>query len=272
MAISVENRYDPLVGGNPSPLTGAGTNTWLVDGAEPALIDAGVGASIHIEAIARALGGRALAQVLVTHGHPDHASGIAALRARWPALSAAKFLRSGETGWRPLRDGERVRAGDQELHVMHTPGHAVDHVCFWNADTRDLYSGDMVFLGTSAFVAPVRAGGNLRAYLASLERMLALDPVRLLPGHGPIIDHPREVISQYLAHRQEREAQVIDCLKDGFQDLDAIVQRIYPDLADGLRRAARLMIEAHLEKLRDDGYALPMSLLAERDNDGNDGR
>ncbi|MBK9241164.1 MAG: MBL fold metallo-hydrolase [Acidobacteria bacterium] len=123
---------------NPGTLTGPGNNTYLLDGAEPTLIDAGVGHASHIDAIAAHLGGRALVRVLVTHGHPDHASGVPALRTRWPGIEACKWLADPEPGWRPLRDNERVRAGDTWLSVVHTPGHAPDHVCFWQSDTREV--------------------------------------------------------------------------------------------------------------------------------------
>ena len=167
-------------------MTGAGNNTWLLDGAEPTLIDAGVGASAHVEAIARALGGRPLARVLVTHGHADHASGVPALRARWPGVELAKFLpRTGRqsrgcvAARLPTAIGSR--AGDSVLTVIHTPGHALDHVCFWDPDTRDLFAGDMLSLGTTIMI-PAGRGGGLRAYLASLERLAALAPARIFPA------------------------------------------------------------------------------------------
>jgi glyoxylase-like metal-dependent hydrolase (beta-lactamase superfamily II) len=247
--------------GNPGAMTGSGNNTWLIKGAEPALIDAGVGASPHIEAIARALHGRGLARALVTHGHLDHASGAPALQARWPHIELAKFLpqevRSSapaitqDTAWRALADGERIQAGDTVLTVIHTPGHALDHVCFWNPETRDLFAGDMLSLGTTIMI-PAGRGGGLRAYMASLERLAALSPARVFPGHGPIIEQPVKLIADYLAHRRMREAQVRQCLADGVTDPGVIVERLYPGLPAGLEAAARATIEAHIEKLRED--------------------
>ena len=152
---------------------------------------------------------------------------------------------------RPLHDGDRIAAGDDELIVMATPGHAIDHVCFWNPVTRDVFAGDMVAQGTTILI-PAGRGGGLRAYLRSLERLAELAPTRILPGHGPIIDRPLDLIAQYIAHRHEREAQILACLADGITDPDAIVAHVYPGLANALVPSARLSVEAHLEKIAED--------------------
>jgi len=233
-------------------MTGSGNNTWLINGAEPALVDAGVGATAHIEAIAAALGGRVLTRVLVTHGHVDHASGVPALQAKWPAIEACKWLDGDERGWTRLRDGQVIQAGDATLTVVYTPGHAIDHVCFWDQAARDLYAGDMVARGTTVMI-PASRGGGLRAYLSSLDHLAALRPARILPGHGPVIEDPLEVIAEYVEHRRMREAQVASCLLDGLTNPDAIVARLYPALPIALRPAARATVEAHVQKLREDG-------------------
>ena len=266
---------------NPSAMTGAGNNTWLIDGSEPTLIDAGVGVPAHIESIAAALGGRALRRVLVTHGHRDHSAGVPALRARWPDIEVcagsldqslghwpAGSLAQSPGHWPPepagptaptgpigpteptsvLADRAVLVAGDRELTCVYTPGHAIDHFCFWDPATKDLFAGDMVVRGSTVMI-PAAEGGGLRAYLASLERLAALGPERIYPGHGPVIDDPLDVIAQYLEHRRMRDAQVAACLADGVTDPDAIVARIYPDLSAELRPAARATVEAHLAYL-----------------------
>jgi glyoxylase-like metal-dependent hydrolase (beta-lactamase superfamily II) len=236
-------------------MTGPGNTTWLIDGAEPALVDAGVGAPSHVAAIAARLAGRRLARVLVTHGHRDHVAGVPALRSRWPVLDACKWLAEGEadrTGWRPLSEGDRIRAGDVDLVVLYTPGHAADHVCFWHEESRSLWAGDMVLEGTTVMI-PGGRGGHLATYLASLERLAALRPERIYPGHGGVIERPVDLIHAYLAHRRMREREVLEWLERGVTRVDDLVARIYPDLGLALVPAARQTIEAHLEKLRDEG-------------------
>lgn len=238
---------------NPGPYTGDGNNTWLLDGAEPALIDAGTGEPAHLEAIAEALDGRPLARVLVTHHHADHASGIPHLRACWPDIEVLGVATSIEPT-RTLLDREKVRAGDRQLQVIYTPGHAVDHACFWDEPAGDLYAGDMVLLQSSVLI-PAGRGGGLRSYLGSLELMASLDVRRIYPGHGPVIDDPAAVIARAMAHRLRREREVLACLDAGVSDPEAIFDRIYAGLPPGLEKAARLTIEAHLEKIHEDRRA-----------------
>jgi hydroxyacylglutathione hydrolase len=234
-------------------MTGAGNWTWFLDGAVPALVDAGVGNPAHLDVIAQVLAGRPLARVLVTHGHPDHASGVPALRQRWPDVeiyAGAPDLSPGPV--RRLLDGAAVVAGDTPLVALHTPGHAPDHFCFWDPTSRVLFSGDMLVKGSTVMI-PAGRGGDLREYLASLRRLAALVPRRAYPGHGDVIDDPVALIDEYLAHRAMRESQILQCLADGIVDPDAIVARIYPAVADAIRPAARLTVDAHLAKLRDEG-------------------
>lgn len=242
---------------NPGPMTGDGNWTWLLPGRVPTLIDAGVGEPRHLEALDRALAGAALAQVLVTHAHSDHASGAPAMAARHPG---ARFLKLPWPGrddrwpapWEPLRDGDAVEAGDTRLVAVHTPGHAPDHVCFWHADTRTLFGGDLVILGTTVYI-PAGLQGDLAAYLSSLARVRALGPARILPAHGPVVDDPDALLRDYVEHRRAREAQIVAALGAGAADPDAIVSRVYRGLRRDLRPRARETVEAHLAKLEREG-------------------
>ena len=237
---------------NPGPLTGVGNNTWLVDGRVPTLIDAGVGHASHIDAIAAHLNGRALAQVLITHGHGDHASGAPAIRRRWPAADIRRFEVDDQPERPQLADGDRLPSGDGELTVVHTPGHAPDHVCFWDAASRTLFGGDMVLHGTTVMI-PAGRGGSMRAYLESLERLANLEPHTLYPGHGPVIENPAALIAEYIHHREMREAQIRSCLARGIVGLDEIAEVVYPLLPDGVQAAAKQTIQAHIDKLAEEG-------------------
>ena len=229
--------------GNPSEWTGpTGNNTWLIRGSEPALIDAGVGQAQHVDGVEKALGGAPLARVLITHWHPDHVKGLPALQERWKGLRVIDVA------------GEPVPAGDGVLEIIPTPGHAPDHLCFFDPESRDLYCGDLARRG-GTIVIPARKGGDLRVYLESLRRVRDLAPRRLLPGHGPIVDDPIALIDEYLAHRQRREQQILQAMLDGARTVDEIVSRVYPALPASLSEAAADSVRAHLKKLRDDGRA-----------------
>jgi ribonuclease/clavin/mitogillin len=229
--------------GNPSEWTGpSGNNTWLLPGREPALVDAGVGNPEHVESVARALDGAPLARVLITHWHPDHVKGLPALRDRWGGLIVIDAA------------GEPVPAGDRHLEILATPGHSPDHLCFFDRASGDLYCGDLARKG-GTIVIPARKGGDLRAYLASLRLVRDLNPRRLLPGHGPIVDDPAALIDEYLAHRQKREQEILQAILEGARTVDDIVRKVYPALPASLSDAAADSVRAHLAKLRDEGRA-----------------
>jgi glyoxylase-like metal-dependent hydrolase (beta-lactamase superfamily II) len=251
---------------NPGPYTGAGNNTYLVGSPSAVLIDAGTGDSRHLDELALALNRHQahLNTIVVTHAHPDHASGARAIAMRWPA---AKFFKMPwperdaeyQVEWHTLRDGERVSAGDGALEVIHTPGHAPDHVALWDSARRILFAGDLV-TDPGTVVIPASHGGSLLEYLASLKRILALDPARLLPAHGPAVDNPQTVIERYFRHRQAREAQILASVRAGHSTLESIVDNVYDQLAVALRDAARESVLAHLIKLQEDDAVV-------RDND-----
>ena len=244
---------------NPGPYTGDGNWTYLLTGRVPTLIDAGTGLEPHLDEVARALDGAPLAQVLVTHAHGDHASGAPALAARFPG---ARFLKMPwadrdprwPVPWAPIAPDERIAAGDDTIVAVHTPGHAPDHLCFWHEPSRVLFCGDLAAKNTTVYI-PSNSRGDLSEYLASIERVLALQPVRLLPAHGPAIDDPGPLLRGYLAHRRDRERQIVETLGGGEQTPDELVARLYRGLKEHLVPMARESVVAHLVKLEREGRA-----------------
>ena len=231
--------------------------TWLLDGRQPVLIDAGTGERDHLDAIEAALGGRPLARVLVTHNHSDHASGVEAIRSRFPAVRFTKIPWPARddryrVSWEALSDGDRVDAGDEILEVIQTPGHSPDHACFWHPPSRALFCGDLAIQGTTV-VIPASAEGDLLAYIAALRRVMALDPARMFPAHGPVITDPGRLLRLYLTHRRERDAGILRVLSAGAASVDELAAQVYVGLDAGLVHFARETVEAHLVKLEGEG-------------------
>ncbi len=239
---------------NPGPFTGEGNWTYLIDGPQPVLIDAGVGEASHLDAIDSAVGSRPL-HLVVTHAHSDHISGAPAIVKRRPGTQLSKMPwpeRDQGLRWAPLHDGDVIETGEGQLQAIHTPGHAPDHMCLWHAGSGTLFAGDMLVIGTTVMI-PASHRGSLAEYLRSLDRLLALDPRRALPAHGPAIEDPRALIHQYVEHRAQRERQVLEALAAGASTIDDFLPRIYPSLQPALEPMARETVLAHLIKLESEG-------------------
>jgi glyoxylase-like metal-dependent hydrolase (beta-lactamase superfamily II) len=256
-------RVAVALGQNPSIFTGPGTNTYLVGtGRVRILLDTGQGVHEYLPVLERAMaevGCEALQEIVLTHGHPDHVGGALQVVERFGPLPVSKLPFEGMDGHysleiRPLADGSVVETEGATLRALHTPGHAPDHLCFVLEEERALFSGDNV-LGVGTTVIPAH-GGDLGDYLRSLERLLEEQPERIYPAHGPAIPDGVAKIREYLAHRAERERQIVEALRAlGPSPVPAIVRRVYTDVPEVLHGAAALSVTSHLLKLEREGRA-----------------
>ncbi len=232
-----------IIAPNPSPYTGPGTNTWIVEaGPVVAVIDPGPDEESHLAAINRRIAGATVGVVLVTHAHPDHLP----LAERLAAAHHASVLRYPKLG-----DEDVVRVGTLNVTALHTPGHSADHLCFWLDGDRAMFTGDLILgRGSSMVTYPE---GDVAAYLRSLDRLASLHPRLLFPGHWDPVEDAMGKIEEYRVHRLEREAQVLAEVRRGRGTAGELTRRVYGDLEDKLTVAAEMTMRAHLRKLVDDG-------------------
>jgi glyoxylase-like metal-dependent hydrolase (beta-lactamase superfamily II) len=247
-----------VVAPNPGLMTGPGTNTYLVGIDEVAVIDPGPDDESHVRAIVGASMPDRVRWVLLTHTHPDHWPAAARIRAQTGARIAAypRFPKADGVDVaidRALDEGDTIDGTEFRLEALHTPGHAPNHLCFLLEEERMLFTGDHVLNGTTTVVNPQR-GGDMAAYLASLERLRRLKRIaRIAPAHGDVVEDPKAWLDAYVAHRKMRERQIVKLLRGGPARIPDIVRRLYPDTPEGLVDMAQRQVHAHLLKLKTEG-------------------
>jgi glyoxylase-like metal-dependent hydrolase (beta-lactamase superfamily II) len=242
---------------NPGMMTGPGTNTYLVGEREIAVIDPGPNIAAHLEAI-QTQAGAPITQIWLTHAHPDHATAVHALREAtgaalmaWPVPNPTYAIPSLPAPDRALADGDDITLDGEHYQVLHCPGHASDHLCFFRPADGALFTGDVVVgLGTVVIAPP---DGDLAQYLVSLERLLALPATVILPGHGDPITAPQAKLQEYIDHRLAREAQVLAGLAAGPTTIGALVASIYAAVDPRVHPVAAQQVHGHLVKLEAEG-------------------
>jgi len=252
-------RVTVALGMNPGLFSGPGTNTYLVGkGPRRILVDTGQGKPEYLPVLERALaraGAEGLQEIVLTHAHVDHIGGLADVQSRFGPLRVSKLVLPGASaaGVTAIADGHRIETDGATLRAIFTPGHAPDHLCFALEQEPALFSGDNV-LGVGTTVIPLE-GGDLQLYLDSLERLLSEPPGRIYPAHGPCIADGRAKLREYLAHRRQREAQILATLGPNPTLVSEIVRRVYTDIPAVLHAAAAHSVTAHLLKLEREGCA-----------------
>ncbi|MBX3661975.1 MAG: MBL fold metallo-hydrolase [Burkholderiales bacterium] len=245
---------------NPGVMTGPGTNSYLIGDSELALIDPGPELDAHRDALLAAAGGR-LRWILCTHTHRDHSPLARALQ----QATGARVLGHGRTPSdgrqdetfkpdRVLRDGEIVDCAGARLRVVHTPGHASNHLCYLLEGSGLLFTGDHVMQGSTVVISP--PDGDMQVYLDSLERLLELPVSAFAPGHGHVITTPTEEVRRLIAHRLRREEKIHAALaRQGPATLEALVRHAYDDVPERIHPVAMRSLHAHLLRLERNGRA-----------------
>jgi len=280
MALDFETDFDPRHGEavevapgvaritvrNGGPFTFHGTNSYLVGTKDLAVIDPGPEDDAHFEALLRAIGGRSVSAILVTHTHRDHSPLARRLAEHTgaPMLGegphrAARPLKaggptpldsSGDMAFRPdrvLADGDVAEGEGWQLKAVATPGHAANHLAFALEGTGLLFSGDHVMAWSTTVVAP--PDGAMADYMASLDRLLERDDRAYLPGHGGPVTNPAAFVRGLRTHRKLRERAILERVVQGDRSIPDIVAAIYRDTDPRLHGAAGLSVLAHLEDL-----------------------
>jgi glyoxylase-like metal-dependent hydrolase (beta-lactamase superfamily II) len=269
--VRLSERVIRVTANNGSIMTGPGTNTYLV--ASPgndaamgwAVIDPGPADADHVEAILAAAPGP-IRWIFATHTHSDHSPASVMLQARTGARTHGRV--ADHPQWQdasfqpdvPLQGGERFFLGNADnsgsagstLRVIHTPGHASNHMCYLLEEEKMLFTGDHVMQSSTVVINP--PDGNMAAYLQALRELMQEDLDWLAPGHGFLMDQPRVAMQLIIDHRLKREAKVFDAvLALAPASNEALLARVYADVSPRLHAMALRSLTAHLLKLQADG-------------------
>ena len=252
-----------IVARNPGPFTFRGTATFIVGEGKVAVIDPGPDLSDHVAALLAGLGDETVTHILVTHTHLDHSPAAAALKAATgaPTYGFGPHGRGpdgieagGDADFSPdivLQDGDAIDGDNWRLEALHTPGHTSNHLAFAWPDRKILFPGDLVMGWSTSVVSP--PDGNMGDYLRSLGRLLDRDDAIYWPTHGGPIRNPKPFVEAFIAHRRDRENEILTCLGDGLEYISDMVPAIYADVPPAVHGAAARSLLAALIYLVESG-------------------
>jgi hydroxyacylglutathione hydrolase len=251
---------------NPGMFPGPGTNTYLVGPApdgnadgdqQPVIIlEPGEDDEAHFESIVAAVGEATVSAIVPSHAHRDHWPLAARLAERFSAPTLGLENHLGYVPDQTMSDGQKLEVGSLELEVLHTPGHCSDHTCLLlgsrvPGEDKLIFSGDLVMGWSTSVIMP--PDGSLNDYMASLERLMALEPQRMLSAHGLVIADPMARINELYEHRKMRTVQALAALANGPASIRSMVREIYADIDSKLYPAAEMSLLAHMEALAAEG-------------------
>lgn len=245
-----------VVARNPGVMTYHGTNTWLIEGEDGlTVLDPGPDDPIHVRDVVEAAGAVPIRRIVLSHTHRDHLGATASLKSATgaPTFGFHRPATSLFTPDHPIGEGDVVGG----LTALHTPGHASDHLAFSHTVPgvgEILFSADHVMSWSSSIVNP--PDGDMQAYYTSLERLLARMDVLYLPGHGPVLDQPLDLVREMMAHRRKREAAILEALRSEPATITDLAARLYAKQDPMLKIAAERNVLAHLLKLRAEAQAV----------------
>ncbi len=266
-SVALSPRIRRVLARNPSPFTFKGTGVYLVGERDVAVIDPGPDMPEHVDALKRALDGRRVSHILVTHTHSDHSPAARPLK-EWSgaktyafgphgsgkAEEGVKVEEGGDRDFVPdirVKDGDVIEGAGFAIECVFTPGHTSNHMCYALREEKALFTGDHVMGWSTTVVTP--PDGDMAAYMASLRKLLARDDETLWPTHGGPVRDPKPFVQAYIDHRLEREAQILACLRDSVSSIPDMVARMYVDVDKRLHPAAARSVLAHLIQLTNDG-------------------
>jgi len=255
-AVVLSARVTRVLAPNPGFMTGPGTNSYLIGTQDIAVLDPGPASEAHVDALMKAaaeLGGR-IRWIVLTHTHEDHAPAALLLREKTGAEILGQSPLEGDPAQatlmvdKELEDGDELATAEFTLQAIHTPGHVGNHLCYRLEEEALLFSGDHLINGSTVVIVP--PSGNMKDYLASLEKLSHQAISRIAPGHGTLIDNAQALIQYTIHHRLAREAKVLSKMSPNAITLDQLVPLVYDDVNPALHPVACFSLLAHLIKLR----------------------